>query len=108
MVSRSQKSQFDSRSRYYGDNPASRLIAPGDNAAGSGSSKHMHQMLQSKQCTGLLFNLFNDAPGYRSRVPVSIPGSARFSEKQWVWNGVHSASRVQLRSYLEAKVTAPN
>jgi hypothetical protein len=22
----------------------------------------------------------------------SIPGAYRFSEKQWVWNGVHSAS----------------
>jgi hypothetical protein len=25
-------------------------------------------------------------------VPDSIPGATRFSEKQWVWNGVHSAS----------------
>jgi hypothetical protein len=25
-------------------------------------------------------------------VPVSIPGATRFSEKQWVWNGVPSAS----------------
>jgi hypothetical protein len=25
-------------------------------------------------------------------VPGSIPGASRFSEKQWVWNGVHSAS----------------
>jgi hypothetical protein len=31
-------------------------------------------------------------PTYRSRDPVSIPGSTRFSDKQWVWNGVHSAS----------------
>jgi hypothetical protein len=31
-------------------------------------------------------------PGYRSRGPGSIPGVTRFSEKQWVWNGVHSAS----------------
>jgi hypothetical protein len=30
----------------------------------------------------------------------------RFSEKQWVWNGVHSASWVQLRSYSE-EVVAP-
>jgi hypothetical protein len=22
----------------------------------------------------------------------SIPGASRFSDKQWVWNGVHSAS----------------
>jgi hypothetical protein len=37
----------------------------------------------------------------------SIPGASRFSEKQWVWNGVHSASSGQLRSYLEEKVAAP-
>jgi hypothetical protein len=24
--------------------------------------------------------------------PGSVPGATRFSEKQWVWNGVHSAS----------------
>jgi hypothetical protein len=29
-------------------------------------------------------------PGYRSRDPASIPGTTRFSEKYWVWNGVHS------------------
>jgi hypothetical protein len=46
-------------------------------------------------------------PGYRSRGPGSIPGATRFSEKKWVWNGVHSASRVQLRSYLKEKVDAP-
>jgi hypothetical protein len=37
----------------------------------------------------------------------SIPGASRFSEKQRVWNGVHSASWGQLRSYLEGKVAAP-
>jgi hypothetical protein len=31
-------------------------------------------------------------PGYRSRGPGSIPGATRFSEKEWVWNGVHSTS----------------
>jgi hypothetical protein len=36
----------------------------------------------------------------------SIPG-ATFSEKYWVCNGVHSASSVQMSSYLEEKVTAP-
>jgi hypothetical protein len=46
-------------------------------------------------------------PGYRSRGPGSIPGATRFSEKYWVWNGVHSASWVQLRSYLKEKVEAP-
>jgi hypothetical protein len=40
-------------------------------------------------------------------VPGSIPGASRFSEKQWVWNGVHSASRGQLRSYLEEIVADP-
>jgi hypothetical protein len=29
------------------------------------------------------------APGYRSRGPGSIPSATRFSEKWWVWNGVH-------------------
>jgi hypothetical protein len=31
-------------------------------------------------------------PGYRSRGPGSISGATRFSEKQWVWNEVHSTS----------------
>jgi hypothetical protein len=44
--------------------------------------------------------------GYSSRGPGSIPGATRFSEKQWVWNGVHSASWAQLRRYLEEKVAA--
>jgi hypothetical protein len=30
--------------------------------------------------------------GYRSRGPGSISDATRFSEKYWVWNGVHSAS----------------
>jgi hypothetical protein len=38
---------------------------------------------------------------------ASIPGASRLSEKQRVWNGVHSASLGQLRSYLEEIVTAP-
>jgi hypothetical protein len=46
-------------------------------------------------------------PGCRSRGPGSIRGVTRFSEKWWVWNGVHSASWVQLRSYLEENVAAP-
>jgi hypothetical protein len=28
-------------------------------------------------------------PGYRSRGSGSIPSATSFSEKQWVWNGVH-------------------
>jgi hypothetical protein len=31
-------------------------------------------------------------PDYRSVASGSIPGATRFSEKHWVWNGVHSAS----------------
>jgi hypothetical protein len=42
-----------------------------------------------------------------SEVLGSIPGASRFSEKQWVWNGVHSASWGQLRSCLEEIVAAP-
>jgi hypothetical protein len=45
-------------------------------------------------------------PGYRSIGPRSIPGAITFSEKCWVWKGVHSASWVQLRSYLKEKVAA--
>jgi hypothetical protein len=46
-------------------------------------------------------------PGYRSRGLGSIPGATTFSEKYWVWNGVHSASSVQLRSCLEEILAAP-
>jgi hypothetical protein len=45
--------------------------------------------------------------GYRSRGPGFHSGASRFSEKQWVWNGVHSASGGQVRSYLEEIVAAP-
>jgi hypothetical protein len=37
----------------------------------------------------------------------SIPGSARFSEYQWVWNGVHSALVRINEELLERKVAAP-
>jgi hypothetical protein len=46
-------------------------------------------------------------PGYRYRGPGSIPGTTRFSGKQCVWNVVHSASRVQLRSYVKENVATP-
>jgi hypothetical protein len=39
-------------------------------------------------------------------VPGSIPGATKFSEKYWLYNGVHSASWVQLRSYMEDIVAA--
>jgi hypothetical protein len=38
---------------------------------------------------------------------LQIPGASRFSEKQRVWNGVHSASWGQPRSYSEEIVAAP-
>jgi hypothetical protein len=53
-----------------------------------------------------LCGLVVSVPGCRSRGPGSIPGATRFSEKSWVWNGVHSASWLQLRSYLKEKVAA--
>jgi hypothetical protein len=46
-------------------------------------------------------------PGYRSGGPGSIPDATWFPEKCWVWNGVPSASWVQLRNYLEENVAAP-
>jgi hypothetical protein len=42
-----------------------------------------------------------------SDVQGSIPGASRFSERQRVWNGMHSASWRQLRIYLKEKVAAP-
>jgi hypothetical protein len=41
------------------------------------------------------------------KVPGSIFRTSGFSEKQWVWNGVHSSSWGQLRSYSKEKVAAP-
>jgi hypothetical protein len=40
-------------------------------------------------------------PGYRSRGPGSIPGATRFSDKWWVWNGVHLLGRNSSGSGLE-------
>jgi hypothetical protein len=56
---------------------------------------------------GCFFGLVVRVPGYRSRGLGSILGTAGLSEKQFFWNGVHSASWVQLRSYLEEIVAAP-
>jgi hypothetical protein len=42
-----------------------------------------------------------------SEVPDSIPGSDKFSEVQWVWNGVHS-TLVRIHEELpERKVATP-
>jgi hypothetical protein len=37
----------------------------------------------------------------------SIPGATRFSEQQWVWNGVYSALVRINEELLEGKVAAP-
>jgi hypothetical protein len=42
---------------------------------------------------------------YTSRGPGLINGATKHFEKQWVWNGVHSALWLQLRSYLEEIVS---
>jgi hypothetical protein len=40
-------------------------------------------------------------------VPGSIPGDTRFSEYQWVWNGVHSALVSITEELFERNVAAP-
>jgi hypothetical protein len=40
-------------------------------------------------------------------VPGSIPGTARFSEYQWVWNGVHSVLVRINEELVERKLAAP-
>jgi hypothetical protein len=40
-------------------------------------------------------------------VPGSIPDAIKFSEYQWVWNGVHLALEGIKEELLEKKVTAP-
>jgi hypothetical protein len=40
-------------------------------------------------------------------VPSSITGAARFSQYQWVWNGVYSALVRISEELLERKVAAP-
>jgi hypothetical protein len=40
-------------------------------------------------------------------VPGSIPALPNFSEKQWVWNGVHSALVRKNEELLERKLAAP-
>jgi hypothetical protein len=61
-----------------------------------------HDQILTVQLYNRLCGLVGRVPGYRSTGPGSIPGTTKFSEK-WVWNGIHSTSWVQLRSYLERK-----
>jgi hypothetical protein len=42
-----------------------------------------------------------------AEVPSSIAGATRFSEYQWVWNGVHIALLRVNEELLERKVAAP-
>jgi hypothetical protein len=44
-----------------------------------------------------LCGLVTRGPGNRSRGAGSIPVATRFSERWWVWNGVHSTLWVQMR-----------
>jgi hypothetical protein len=61
------------------------------------------------------YNTFNDRlcglvvriPGCKTRGQCSIPGATRFSEQQWVWNGIHSALVRVNEELLERKVAAP-
>jgi hypothetical protein len=56
---------------------------------------------------GRLCCLVVSVPGYRSRGPGFCSLRHQFSEKWWVWNGVHSVSWGQWRSCLKEKVAAP-
>jgi hypothetical protein len=38
-----------------------------------------------------LYGLVVRVPGCYPEDPSSIPCATRFSEEQWVWNGIHSA-----------------
>jgi hypothetical protein len=51
---------------------------------------------------GRLYGLVVRVPGYRSRGLVSIQGTTRFSQKQWVWNGVHRLMSI-IEQLLERK-----
>jgi hypothetical protein len=61
----------------------------------------LHAYYKDSSTFALLMQL--RVPSYRSRGPGSILGTPRYYEEQWVWNVAHSASWVQLTSYLEEK-----
>jgi hypothetical protein len=66
------------------------------------SVDHACQIINRRHtCNDCLCGLVVRVTGYRSR--GTVPGTTRFPEKQWVWSGIHSASWVQLRSYLKKK-----
>jgi hypothetical protein len=49
------------------------------------NSRKYDLYMHSDRLCGLLLRVL----GYRSRGLGSIPGATIFSEKYWVWNGVH-------------------
>jgi hypothetical protein len=59
--------------------------------SGQREAKMLHALstMAHRDC---LCGLVVRVAGYRFRGPGSIPSATRFSEKQWVWNGGHSAS----------------
>jgi hypothetical protein len=48
--------------------------------------------LPSPRRVDRLCGLVVRVPGCKYRGPGSIPDATRFSEKKWVWNGIHSAT----------------
>jgi hypothetical protein len=62
---------------------------------------------REREVKDILYGLLVRVPGYRARGPGSIRVVTRFCAKYWVWNVVHSASLVKLRSYFKEKIAAP-
>jgi hypothetical protein len=84
-------------SKIYNSQLAPHNDNDNNNNTMSGYVIYVFVALHSHRFCGLVVGV----PGYRSRGPGSVAG-ATTSEM-----GVHSASSVQLRSYLEEKVAAP-
>jgi hypothetical protein len=57
--------------------------------------------------TNIYCGLVSDFLVAKPEVPRSIPGAFRFSEYQWVWNGVHSALVRINEELLKRKLAAP-
>jgi hypothetical protein len=91
--------------RYETSLNLNRLLRSGNNVARYSKAAPLKECTKKNDtwsnfcgpmCTSYdrLCGLVVRVPGYRSMGPGSIPGATRiFSEKYWVWNGVHSASR---------------
>jgi hypothetical protein len=76
------------------------------------SATHLHDLVLSWLCTGKNLRFIFASVAWWSEILATDPEvrvrfpATRFSENQCVWNDVHSASWVQLRSYLIEKVAA--